>query len=306
VQALGFVRIEFSLDPAAGRASAEPSFEELQGTLVGSMDLVLRALAALLLCDLATLNGKPSLALIEHHIGQRLAAARAANRSQNSGEEISFRRGSFWYHRGDTIYNVQEADPVAKTLHGVRVFETTPEGRLVRSTRAEVVRVDEAHRWHLENATIRTFDLASPTRAPAVEKRVEAVLAVAAERDLALLDARAQTLSLGELHEYIRARAEDGRDTNRYREMLHARLADPVTVLAFALLAIPLGLAVERRLSLPGAAVFGIAALAVFYTARTTATVLVDSGLPGAALGPWFLLAALFAFGALAFYRAPQ
>jgi lipopolysaccharide export system permease protein len=235
-----------------------------------------------------------------------LAASRASDRSKSEGSEISFRRGSFWYHRGDTIYNVQEADPNEKTLHGVRVYETTPAGRLERSTRAEVVRIDDEHRWHMLDATVRTFDPEQPTTAPVVEQLAESVLAVTAKSDLALLDARAHTLSLIELREYIRARSEDGRDTVRYREMLHARLAEPLTVLAFALIAVPLGLAVERHYSLPAAAVFGIATLGVFYTAKTTASVLVESGAAAAAFAPWFMLTALVAVGALFFYRAPQ
>jgi LPS export ABC transporter permease LptG len=235
-----------------------------------------------------------------------LAATRAGIRTGGEGQGVSFRRGSFWYSRGDTIYNVQEADPASNTLRGVQVFETTPAGRLRRSMHAEVVRVDEEHRWHMQDATIRTFDPKQPTSAPAVEHREEAILAVAAERDLMLLHARADTLSLIELREYIRARSEDGRDTARYREMLHARIADPITVLAFSLIAIPLGLAVERRYSLPAAAMLGIAILGVFYTARTTASLLVTDSVPEMALGPWFLLAVLFAFGTTRFFQTPQ
>jgi lipopolysaccharide export system permease protein len=235
-----------------------------------------------------------------------LSTTRAWNRLENSGEEITFRRGSFWYHRGDTIYNVREADRKSKTLHGVRVFETSPRGRLHQSIRAEVVSVDENHGWHLQNATIRTFDPSRPTAPPIVEHREETVLAVAAERDLALLDARARTLSLLELGEYIRARSNEGRDTARYREMLYARLADPLSVLVFALIAIPLGLAVEQSRSLAAAAVVGIATLGVFYTARTAASMVAAGGLASAAFGPWVVLAAFAGFGAVRFARVPR
>jgi len=234
-----------------------------------------------------------------------LAASRAGN-DGGKGQEVSFRRGSFWYHRGDTIYNVREAEPASKTLRGVHVFETTPAGRLLKITQADVVRVDEENRWHMQNATVRTFDPAAPMAAPTVEQLPESVLAVAAERDLKLLHERANTLSLTELREYIRTQSEEGRDTTRYREMMHARMADPITVLAFSLIAIPLGLAVERRHSLPAAALIGIAILGIFYTARTTASLLVDGDIPATAFGPWFLLAALFAFGSLRFFRTPQ
>jgi lipopolysaccharide export system permease protein len=235
-----------------------------------------------------------------------LRATREWNRLENPGEEVSFRRGSFWYHRGDAIYNVREADRKSKTLHGVRVFQTNPRGRLDRSFQAEVVRIDENHRWHFHDATVRTFDPSRPAAAPVVERREETVLAVAAGRDLALLEAGAQTLSLLELGEYIRARSDEGHDTARYREMLYARLADPLAVLVFAFLAIPLGLAVEQRRSLAAAAVVGIAILGLFYTARTTASVIAAGGLGAAAFGPWLVLAAFAGFGAVRFARAPR
>jgi lipopolysaccharide export system permease protein len=235
-----------------------------------------------------------------------LSATREWNRRENPGEEVTFRRGSFWYHRGDTIYNVRETDRKSKTLHGVRVFETNPRGRLGRSFRADVVRIDENHRWHFQDATVRTFDPSRPSAAPLVEHREEMILAVAAERDLALLDAGARTLSLFELGEYIRARSEEGRNTARYREMLHARLADPLAVIVFAFLAIPLGLRVEQRRSLASAAVVGIVILGLFYTARTAATMVAAGGMGGAAFGPWLVLAAFAGFGAVRFARAPR
>jgi LPS export ABC transporter permease LptG len=235
-----------------------------------------------------------------------LSATREWNRRETGGEEITFRRGSFWYHRGDTIYNVHEADPKSNILHGVRVFETSPRGRLHQSIRAEIVDVDENHRWHLRDATVRTFDLARPSAPPKVEIRRETILPMAAKRDLELLGARARTLSLLELEEYIRARSSEGRDTARFREMLHTRLSDPLTVLVFALIAIPLGFGVEQSRSLAAAAVVGIVILGVFYTVRTTAAIAAARGLAPGSLGPWLVLAAFAGFGAVRFTRVPR
>lgn len=264
---------------------------------VSPQRMVVPILAAAAAISLATLVLDETLVLY---------ATREWNRLENPGEEVAFRRGSFWYHRGDTIYNVREADRKSKTLHGVRVFETTPRGRLDRSLRADVVRIDEDHRWHFQNATVRTFDPSRPAAAPVVEHREETVLVVAAERDLALLDAGPRNLSLFELGEYIGARSDEGRDTARYREMLFARLADPLAVLVFAFLAIPLGLAVEQRRSLAAAAVVGIAILGLFFTARTAASMIAAGGLGGAAFGPWLVLGAFASFGAVRFARAPR
>jgi len=233
-----------------------------------------------------------------------LEATREWNRREHRGEEVAYRLGSFWYQQGDIIYNVQEAAPDSATLHGVRIFETDPSGRLRRSLYADVVDVGTDRRWHLRNATIRSFMPELPGSPPRVEQRDETLPAMAVGHDLARLDASAQTLSLRELGGYIRARSQAGRNTGRYREVLHARLANPWSVIAFALIAIPLGLSVERRRSLAAAAVIGVSILGVFFTARAAAAILAAGEFSGAVYGPWLVLAALLTFGGIQLARA--
>ena len=235
-----------------------------------------------------------------------LSATRALIRLENPGEEIAYRRGSFWYHRGDTIYSVREADRNLKTLRGVRIFETSPVGRLLQSTQSEFVQVDESNRWHLRDATVRKFDPSNPASPAIVERRTETVVDVAAEHDLARLDARAKTLSLSELHAYIRARSVEGRDVEIFRGMMSARLAEPLTVIVFAMVAIPLGLSVERHRSLATAAVVGIAILGAFYTTRTAATMLSAAALTPATQTPWFVIAGFGGFAAFRLARIPR
>ena len=57
-----------------------------------------------------------------------LEAARKWNRLENAGQRIVFRRGTFWYHKGDSIYNVTEIDRKTRTLRGVSVFRMDPRG----------------------------------------------------------------------------------------------------------------------------------------------------------------------------------
>ena len=235
-----------------------------------------------------------------------LAAARHWDRLDRDEGEISFRRGSFWYHQGDVIYNVTEADRASQTLTGVSVYELTPEGRLRRSIRAESVEIQADRRWRLQNATLRVFDPGAPDAPPQVETVEETLLDVGGRRDLTLLNANASTLSLANLREYIEARAREGRDTARYRAMLHARLADPLTVLLFALLGIPLGLAVERTRSLAVCALQGIAIVGVFYTLRTLAAMFAAGGIGPPVAGPWILLAAFASLGTWRFARLPR
>ncbi len=213
--------------------------------------------------------------------------------------------GSFWYQRGRLLYNVQSADRETRTLHDVRVYERDDEGRLRRAIHAESARISSDHRWELHRATIRSFDQADPSAAPTLERREQTLLDVASEQDLALLDADASTLPLPELSAYVQAMDRSGRDSTRYRALLHARLAEPLTLPLFALLALPLGLAVERTRSLAIAALQGIALLGAFYGVSSTTQILAAGGVAAAVPAPWIVLSGFAAFGAWRLLRTP-
>jgi lipopolysaccharide export system permease protein len=228
-----------------------------------------------------------------------LAAVRESDRRDPPGAEIALQQGSFWYLRGDTVFNVEAAEPDARMLRGVHVFETTAIGRLRRSLHADVARVEAPYGWRLIDATIQNFDPSDPHAAPDTERGDALVPIVATARDLALLESGARTLSLGELRESIRARAAAGHDDPASQEMLHARLTNPLSVVAFALVAMPLGLAVDRGRSLAAMALCGVATLGLFYTARAVTAILAASGVAAAVYGTWLLLGALAAAGVL-------
>jgi LPS export ABC transporter permease LptG len=235
-----------------------------------------------------------------------LSAARELTRLQNAGDEIAFGRGSFWYHRGDVIYNVQNADRANRTLHGVSVFELTARGRLQRSVHANLARIEDEQHWRFVSATVRTFDLDRPEAAPEVELVDETVLELGQERDLALLEASASHLSLADLRDYIGALQHEGRDATRYRAMLHTRLAEPVTVWLFALLAIPIGLMVESTRSLASSALHGVTILGGFYLLQTVASTLAAGGIAWATWSPWWVIGTFLGFGVWRFARVPR
>lgn len=228
------------------------------------------------------------------------------NRHEESGEvgNLFHAHAEFWYRRGETFYNVQDADRSTRTVFGVRIYERGPEGRLARSIEADSAQIGDDHRWHLRNAIIRTFP-EDPGAAPKVVHEDETVLEMASERDLALLGADAATLNLLRLREYIAAVIRDGRDAVRYQAMFHARLAEPLTVVVFALLALPIGLAVERSRSLANAAVKGVAILGLYYGLQTTSSVVASGGVAAAIHMPWILVTGFTAWGAWRLARVP-
>ena len=255
------------------------------------------------LCAAALLSGA-ALLVFETVVRESGVAFQAVEKGDPTARLFSS-RGTFWYHHGRFLYNVQDADRDTRTLRDVRVYERDPDGRLRRSIHAASARIGSDQQWELFDATIRSFDNADLGAAPRVERLERALLPVASQRDLALLDADASALPLPELADYVDAMSRSGRDSTRYRALLHARLAEPISVLLFALLAVPVGLAVERSRSLAVAALHGIALVAVYYGLQSTAQVLAAGGVASAVSAPWLLLIGFGCFGAWRLLRVP-
>jgi lipopolysaccharide export system permease protein len=233
-----------------------------------------------------------------------LSATRSADPLAPREHRISFRRGSFWYHRGDTIYNILDADRDRRTLHGVSVFRLNGEGRLIESLHADRVRVED-DAWLFADALRRSFDPAVPEAPPRVERVSARIAELGGRRDLASLGTGLDVLSLPELIEYVGLRALDGRNLAEARGQLHRRLADPLAVFLFAWLALPLGFGVERTRSLALPCLLGIAWISVYFSLRTAASMLSEAGIAAAAPVPWALLALFAVLGALRLTRVP-
>jgi len=258
--------------------------------------------AVSLLCAAAALSGV-TLLLNESVV---LQASRAWSSAQHPGGEVTFRQGSFWYQRGNAIYSVQEADREARILRGVSVYELSPRGRLVQILRAERVEVEDDRHWRFLDTTARTFDPEQPATPPQIERIGDWNRDVSTESDLMMLEASARTLSISRLSAYIDAQVRAGRNATRYVALYHSRLSEPLTVLLFALLAVPLGLAVGPSRSLPAAALTGIATLAIYYTVRTTVEILGDKGFASVVAAPWVILAVFSGYGIWQLCRVPR
>jgi lipopolysaccharide export LptBFGC system permease protein LptF len=166
--------------------------------------------------------------------------------------------------------------------------------------------VEDDRHWRFLNTTSRTFALGHPAEPPRIERFSEWNRDVTAESDLVMLEASAQMLSLPKLAAYIDTQARAGRNVTRYLALYRSRLSGPLTVLLFALLAVPLGFAVGQSRSMAASALSGIIILATYFTARTAAEILAGRGLPEAAAGPWVILAAFTGYGVWQLHRVPR
>ena len=228
----------------------------------------------------------------------------AWTRLVRGGDQVEFRRGSFWYHKGRYVYNVRDADPEAREVRNVAIFELDARGQLVRSIQAARAQIDRSGRWDLEDAVIRRFEPGAP-EAPVSFERVARTELVLTE-ELALLDAGIQALSIRDLREYRDERPLDDPEAMRAEALLHGRLTDPLAAFVFVLLAIPLGLRVERTRSLATPALQGVAILFLFSTLREYGSTLAIQGVTAPALTPWVILFAFGLGGAWLLSRMPR
>jgi len=236
--------------------------------------------------------------------GWALDAANRLNRPESDADEVlAYRRGSFWYHKGDTIYNISEANRDERTLRGVSVYQLTPRGRLRRSIRASHVEIGHAGVWTFHEATISRFRPGDAEATPSIQQLDEVALAMNAGGET-LMHADAKSLSLPLLLEYIDVREGRGMPTQPQRALLHARLTEPLLVGLFALLALPLGLQVGRRRGFGLSAAVGIAVVASFFFLRDVGQTLASQGVVPAALPAWALIGVFALAGAWQFEKS--
>lgn len=220
-----------------------------------------------------------------------LSATQARSRPDSLQDDLSLLRGPVWYHRGDRIYNVGSGNPEQHSLRDLELYTLQAGGRLASWLMAASARRDEAARWRLREVTVVDFAGAVPR----AERRAQAVLDPAAGPG----PPEAEALPLPALRDWL----EDpdraaGPAAVRARAVLHARLADPLGVALFALLALPLGLSVSRTRSLAAPLLRGAVVLGAFYSLRALGSLLALAGLAWAAAAPWWLALGFAALGA--------
>jgi lipopolysaccharide export system permease protein len=222
------------------------------------------------------------------------------NRRESGGSaQISYRDGSFWYHRGRTIYNISEANPLQRTLRGVRVFNLNADGRLIRSVDAPRVDVEDDHRWRFHDAVIRYYDPARKDAKVRIERLDQITLDVADPRDIALINTDIRSLNVLRLRDHIARREAAGESVDRVTTLLYSRFVEPIAVVLFALLAAPLGLQVETRHSFGIPALLGIVIVSAFFALRSVGMTLAGEGVISASVASGSLIALFTVAGAL-------
>jgi lipopolysaccharide export system permease protein len=220
--------------------------------------------------------------------------------------EIYLRSGTIWYHTGRFIYNIRSPDAEKETVQDIRVFERDEAGRLVRLIRAKQARREAPGVWEFRDATVRSFDPATPDAPPVVQHSSQITLELAEERSPRLLRAELATLPLWTLARHVMSVRASGEAAPGAEALLSERLSSPLLVILFAVLAVPLSLRVEQTQSVALPAVEAALVLFLFLTAREYVPRFASLGSLAAPAAPWIVLTLFFAFGGWRLARVPR
>lgn len=224
--------------------------------------------------------------------------ARAALQDAERGEPggLSYRQGAFWYVDGAVVFRVESADEGARVLHGVTIFERDGRGRVLRRIRATRAELVGQGRWRADHAEILRIDPERPARAGTLESHEQIELELGNRQEL--LGANPDFLPMGDLLSFAALTPEGSAQELEARSLIHQRLSNPLATFPFVVLAVALGLRVERSRSLARSALPVVLAVLTFLLVRHYAGMLSRQGVWPAAVGAWgslavFLVAAL-------------
>ena len=222
------------------------------------------------------------------------------------GDDLSFSSGSVWLRRGARIYNVAEADPSARELRGLSVFERDEGGRLLRAVHAARAELESDTRWRLRQVTVRSFDERAAADAPLTEQLGELWLDVSTGDDAVLYTKNLNGLSLARLSRWVSSREARGRSSQAARTVMHGRVASASAAFVLVCLALPFALRVESGQGIGRSAVGACIAVVVYYALTSIAAVVAAEGVIPAAVGAWAPLGFFLFVASIGLARSPR
>lgn len=150
-----------------------------------------------------------------------------------------FRKGAIWHRDENAILNASLLDPETSALKGVTLWEGR--GNLEPVSRIEAAEaVRKGNAWLMLRAVQYRYSsgkITSTTRSAELESDIRLTLT-----DLQTVGKQAENMGFMELLNYCEALEKGGYDPTRYKTLLHSKLANPLSPLVMALLAIPFSL----------------------------------------------------------------
>jgi lipopolysaccharide export system permease protein len=206
-----------------------------------------------------------------------------ASKFRRSGDFRAYLEPQHWFRSGDRLYNLRGADGEAFT--DVSLYQLDANFGLRQRIDAARMTPGEGGTWHMENATVSTFEAGLRT-AHTVYSSYEIALPESAE-DLRVRAGKPRQMGLFALWEQVRVRERIGVSSLEYLHELHNRLAYPFAAVPGALIAIRLAMRRGRKGHLATALAEGIVISLVVFTLLTVFRALGISGALPPVLAAW-------------------
>ena len=245
-----------------------------------------------------------ALALVQETLGVRAASILSERAGTRRGEVT--RSGVIWHQAGRVIYSARESDAEGERVSDVHVLERDAQGHLLRQIQADRALRLSPQEWRFEGAVVRSFDPSAPTQPPRFERAEVVTLELATDRAPRLHRDELAALPLPMLGDYVSSMLAADGSPGPARWAFHQRASAPALALLFALLALPLALAIESDNALARHALQGVLWIALFLFLRNAAGGIASSGGPAAVWLPWALVGSFLAFASVRLARTPR
>ncbi len=228
-----------------------------------------------------------------------------AAQAERGTEHRRLRRsnGRWWYAGADSVISARSWSETDEVLRGVTIFELDAEQRIRRRIDAAEARFLSNSSWRIADARVLDFTGAGLERQTLHE--IVADLGVG-RSEFAGAEAELGSASLRQLRRLAR-RADEASERAAFEVALHARLAQPLSVVCLVLFAISFAVGdTGRGDSLARALLASLGVMAAYWIAWTLALLGGRSGGVPALLPVWAVVVAFLAAGVWRFRRIEE
>jgi lipopolysaccharide export system permease protein len=161
----------------------------------------------------------------------------------NGVQASAFGHSGVWIRGPEKIFNIRRIDLENNRLHGLTCYVIGRPFTIKGRIEARLVTFEDG-RWAAPKATVWRF----PEEGPAhkTESTDLVIDGLAAPEDLANIESH-QTMSFGELRQYIKGLEADGYEAHKYKTNLYGRLSFPLVNLIMVFVGIPFALKTGRH-----------------------------------------------------------
>lgn len=169
---------------------------------------------------------------------------------QIEGEpSLSFKSDRLWLREGNSIVNIQLAEPDQAQLHGVSLFRFDDNFQLRERIFADRVHF-EGERWQIDQGRHYRFSVDSGELLETTDAQKEPLALNKSPEDFRVVEREAEEMTFKQLRSLAAKLRAEGYDSTRLRVDMHNRLASPFAALIMAFIGIPFALQKGRGSSI--------------------------------------------------------